>query len=75
MKLKAMGVVPGVPDFVCVVPLFAVELKMGTTPVSPAQSALHPLWIGRGVKLHLVRTNQQFHDAMMREAGSLYAPV
>lgn len=27
-KLKAMGVVAGIPDFVCVNPLFGLELKM-----------------------------------------------
>ena len=44
MKLKAMGVLPGCPDLICVKPLFALELKMPNGSQSPAQKQIQELW-------------------------------
>lgn len=43
-KLKAMGVIPGIPDLLCIRPLFALELKMPNGRVSPEQRKIHELW-------------------------------
>lgn len=44
MKLAAMGVVPGMPDIVCVSPLFAIELKFGKNTQSDKQKRIEQLW-------------------------------
>lgn len=43
-KLKSMGVIAGVPDLICVSPLFAIELKMPSGRLSPQQKDLHNNW-------------------------------
>jgi hypothetical protein len=43
-KLKAMGVVSGIPDYICVKPLFALELKMPNGKLSKSQQEIKELW-------------------------------
>lgn len=43
-KLKAMGVIAGIPDYICVKPLFAIELKYGKNTLSNAQKEIKELW-------------------------------
>lgn len=43
-KLQAMGVIAGIPDYICVKPLFALELKMPNGKLSPKQKEIQGLW-------------------------------
>lgn len=46
-KLKAIGVIAGIPDYICVNPLFALELKMPEGRMSTAQKEIKELWSGK----------------------------
>lgn len=59
MKLKAIGVLPGCPDLICVKPLFALELKMPNGTQSPAQKQIQELW---GSLYHIAYSPQQVID-------------
>lgn len=57
-RLKAMGVVAGVPDFIYISRIggiIGIELKVGKNPLSPQQLALHLAWAKVGVKVHVIR--------------------
>ena len=43
-KLQAMGLIAGIPDYICVKPLFAIELKYGKNTLSPKQKEIKELW-------------------------------
>ncbi len=50
----AMGVVPGVPDHICMYgQVCGIELKMPTGTVSPKQRELHRLWYLAGKPVYL----------------------
>lgn len=49
MALKSKGVVPGIPDIVCVCPLFGLELKMPKGTQSDAQKLIQRLWTENGI--------------------------
>lgn len=61
MKLKAMGVLPGCPDLICIKPLFALELKMPNGTQSPAQKQIQELW---GSLYHIAYSAQQVIDIL-----------
>lgn len=48
-KMKSMGIVPGIHDYVCVCPLFGLELKMPNGILSPSQKNIHAIWTEAGV--------------------------
>lgn len=52
-KLKSMGVIAGVPDLICMSPVFGLELKMPNGRLSPAQKDMIKRWEGVGVKVHV----------------------
>ena len=49
MKFAAMGVVPGIPDIVCVNPVFGLELKMPKGTQSPKQQRIEQVWSGKNI--------------------------
>lgn len=49
IKLASMGVIPGIPDIVCVNPIFAIELKMPNGTQSPKQKRIEQLWSAKGI--------------------------
>ena len=57
-RLKAMGVIAGVPDFIFISGvggIVGIELKVGKNVLSPQQIALHASWGKIGVKVYVVR--------------------
>jgi len=68
-KAKSMGVLPGVPDFICIAPLFCIELKMEKGKVSDAQKILHAEWDFAGVAVHVCYTPSQFIEAIESHIG------
>jgi hypothetical protein len=63
-KLKAMGVVAGVPDLLLVNngALVAFELKTPTGRLSDKQKLVHSAWIAQGIPVHVVRSLEQFQQ-------------
>jgi len=55
MKLAAMGVVPGIPDIVCMAPIFGIELKMPTGTQSDKQKRIEQVWTAAGIPYYLCR--------------------
>lgn len=69
-KLKAMGVVPGMPDFILPVRSgpwigLAVELKSATGKLRPSQSAWLEMLASQGWKTHVVREFEDFADVVV----------
>lgn len=63
-KLKAIGVLAGVPDLLLVVngSLVAFELKTQTGRLSDKQKMVHSAWIAQGIPVHVVRSLQEFQQ-------------
>lgn len=63
-KLKAIGVVAGVPDLLLVVngSLVAFELKTDIGRLSDKQKLVHSAWIAQGVAVHVVRSLEEFQQ-------------
>lgn len=59
-KMKAMGVLPGIPDLIFIYPLTGIELKFGKGTTSDSQKAIHNLWISLGIPIHIVRSEDEF---------------
>lgn len=59
MALKSKGVVPGIPDIVCMVPLWAIELKMPKGTQSDAQKLIQRVWSENGVTYALCRSAEE----------------
>lgn len=53
MKGRAMGVVKGITDYVCLSPLFVHELKMDTGMTSPDQIRIHGIQSGVGIPVYV----------------------
>lgn len=55
MKLKAMGVIAGVPDHILLwkLRMFCFELKLPNGTVSKAQKDLHKAWEGQGAVIFI----------------------
>jgi hypothetical protein len=71
-KLKRMGVVPGVADFLAF-PLLgtkhAIELKTLTGSQKTAQERFERYWIGSGGSYDIARTLEQFQAVCLRLFG------
>lgn len=62
-KLKATGLVPGIPDCILVWPIVTgFEFKTIVGVVSPVQAKVHSAWAAVGVKVHVVRSLEQFQS-------------
>lgn len=70
IKLSAMGVLPGVPDFLFIKPFFfAIELKMPKGVLSAKQQKLIELWRQSGVPVAVCRSADEvveFLEAVRR---------
>lgn len=64
MTLKSKGVVSGIPDIVCVCPLFGIELKMPKGVQSPTQKVIQQVWLKHNVPYYLCWNAQQVLDAL-----------
>lgn len=62
-KLKATGVVPGVPDTLLVWPVLAgFEFKTPTGRESAAQRDVFSAWHKKKIPVHVVRSEEQFKN-------------
>lgn len=52
-KLKAMGVIAGVPDLICLRPLCGIELKMPTGRIDSNQKSIHEHWGNNGIPVYV----------------------
>ena len=59
MQLKSKGVVPGIPDIVCVKPLFGLELKMSKGAQSEQQKLIQRVWSENGITYALCRSAEE----------------
>jgi len=66
MALKSKGVVPGIPDIVCMNPLWAIELKMPKGTQSDAQKLIEQVWTEHGIPYALCRTTAEVVDTLCR---------
>lgn len=70
MKLYAMGVLPGVPDFCFVWPYhWYMELKLPNGFLSPAQKSLHAHWKDKHIIIHTAYNPIQVVDIMTGMIG------
>lgn len=62
MQLKASGVIAGIPDvlFIWQGTIHAFEFKTEKGTISPDQSKVHKAWLSQGVKVHIVRSKDEF---------------
>lgn len=58
-KMKSMGLVPGIHDYICVAPLFGLELKMPNGVLSPNQKTIHKIWTAAGVPHYTAYSPEQ----------------
>lgn len=66
MKMKATGLTPGIPDLLLIYPVFtAFELKSEIGILSPAQKKIHEIWANKGVKVHIVRSVDEFQKIII----------
>ena len=66
MALKSKGVVPGVPDIVCMNPLWAIELKMPKGTQSDAQKLIEQIWTEHGIPYFLCRSAAEVLEALSK---------
>jgi hypothetical protein len=59
MQLKSKGVVPGIPDIICVCPLFGLELKMPKGTQSEHQKLIERVWTKNGITYALCRSAEE----------------
>lgn len=85
LRMQAMGVLPGAPDFLFMKSLskhntyildsWFIELKMLKGVLSKAQKILHPKWIEAGVCLFVCNTPMSVMIVLIRKLGlPLYPP-
>lgn len=62
MNLKASGVVPGIPDMICLYNGYPVgiEFKTDTGVVSKDQQEVHRVWHVAGIPVHIIRSEEAF---------------
>jgi hypothetical protein len=58
MKLKATGLVPGIPDLIFLWngKVYGFELKTEKGVLSPKQKEIHEIWAANGICVYIVRT-------------------
>lgn len=64
MKLKATGLVPGIPDIIYLyksIP-FGIEMKTETGITSSEQKNIHAVWKANGIKVYICRSLEQFKE-------------
>lgn len=68
MQLKASGVVPGIPDLLWLYNgyLNAFELKTLNGTISEAQNKVHEAWLAQGIRVHIIRTFEDFKQAVCK---------
>lgn len=64
MALKSKGVVPGIPDIICMSPLWAIELKMPKGVHSEAQQLIQRIWSEHGIPYFLCRNAAEVLTAL-----------
>ena len=73
-KFKAMGVTPGIPDLILLLPnqggkIMGIEFKTSEGRVSPAQVKLHTTWRGVGCNIEVVRSVEVFKALIQQACG------
>ena len=72
LKLSAMGLLAGVPDFLFVYPTFwGLELKYGNGKLSDKQKHLHKHWASVGIIVETAYTPQQVIEALEKALTKL----
>lgn len=66
MVLKSKGVVPGVPDLICMNPRWAIELKMPKGTQSDAQKLIEQIWTEHGIPYFLCRSAAEVLEALSK---------
>ena len=66
MVLKSKGVVPGIPDLICIDPIWAIELKMPKGTQSEPQKLIEQVWTEHGIPYTLCRTTAEVVDTLCR---------
>lgn len=63
-KMKALGVVSGIPDLVFVFDgkPFGIEMKTEIGTLSPSQKDIHAKWTKNGAKIYICRSFVQFQE-------------
>jgi len=62
-KLKATGVVPGIPDCVLIWPVAAgFEFKTASGTLSPKQKKIHLKWKSKSREVYVIRTVEEFKE-------------
>lgn len=64
MQLKSKGVVPGIPDIICMEPRWAIELKMPKVVHSEAQQLIQKIWTENSIPYFLCRNAAEVLDAL-----------
>lgn len=74
-KFKAMGVTPGIPDLILLLPesggkIMGIEFKTETGRTSPAQDKIHSAWRGVGCYIEVVRGVERFKEIIQKACGA-----
>ena len=74
-KFKAMGVTPGIPDLILLLPggggrIVGIEFKTETGALSPVQKTLHTTWRGVGCNVEVVRGVEVFKELIIIHCGA-----
>jgi hypothetical protein len=64
MQLKSKGVVPGIPDIICMEPRWAIELKMPKGVQSEPQKLIEQVWTQNGIPYFLCRNAAEVLQAL-----------
>jgi hypothetical protein len=68
-KAIGMGVVAGIPDFICIDPLFAIEMKYMKGRLSDQQKTIHEIW-SKSMPVYVCKTPQEFLEIIQKEVGN-----
>lgn len=63
-KLKALGVIPGIPDIICLYnnkPI-AIEFKTSSGKLSKPQNTIHQIWRNNNIPIFICRSFQQWKN-------------
>lgn len=67
VKLKATGLVPGIPDCILVYPCtIGFEFKTEVGVLSLAQKQIHEIWISRGIPVYVIRSVEEFKAIVLQ---------
>ena len=68
-KRRRLGVTPGIPDFICMNPRFAIELKMPKGSRSEVQKSIHEKWL-KFMPVYTVKTLLEFHNIVIDQLNN-----